>query len=261
MIKRESDMKLFLEYHDKYPTHGYRWLNAKIRLDTGIVHSDNYAQRLCHFLGIKSVSKRFRAYKAAGRECVYPNLLLADINITKPFEVIVSDMTMFKINGLWYEITFYIDLFNNEIVAYGVSDTRGDRRTYINGRNKIIEIKKEEYPDYELILHSDQGSVYASKDFNETLPLYNITRSMSRAGTPTDNGTMEAINGWAKEEMFTDFKITESDDVLKIISEYITFFNNERPAYALGYKTPKQVKDEYFQKRKTDIYKKVSTFC
>lgn len=27
---------LFEEYHNKYPSHGYRWLNAKIRLDTGI---------------------------------------------------------------------------------------------------------------------------------------------------------------------------------------------------------------------------------
>lgn len=182
---------------------------------------------------------------------MYPNLLLADMNITRPFEVIVSDMTVIMINGIWHEITFYMDLFNNEIVAYGVSGRKGDRRTYINGRDKIIEIKKEEYPDYELILHSDQGSVYASKDFNETLPLYNITRSMSRAGAPTDNGAMEAINGWTKEELFTDFKITESDNVLKSIGEYVIFFNNERPAYALGYKTPKQVKDEYFQSEKS----------
>lgn len=159
-------------------------------------------------------------------------------------------MTRFKIDDTYYEITFYMDLFNNEIVAYGVSDIRGDRKTYISGRDQIIDIKKEEYPDYELILHSDQGSVYASKDFNETLPLYNITRSMSRAGTPTDNGAMEAINGWTKEELFTDFKIESSDDILKSISEYVSFFNNERPAYALGYKTPKQIKDEYLQMKK-----------
>ena len=25
---------LFQEYHMRYPPHGYRWLNAKIRLDT-----------------------------------------------------------------------------------------------------------------------------------------------------------------------------------------------------------------------------------
>ena len=31
-----SNIMLFEEYHNKYPSHGYRWLNAKIRLDTGI---------------------------------------------------------------------------------------------------------------------------------------------------------------------------------------------------------------------------------
>lgn len=46
-----------------------------------------------------------------------------------------------------------------------------------------------------MILHTDRESVYSSKSFNELLPLYNITHSMSRAGTSTDNGAMEYING------------------------------------------------------------------
>lgn len=32
-----SNVLLFQEYHWKYPSHGYRWLNAKIRLDKEIV--------------------------------------------------------------------------------------------------------------------------------------------------------------------------------------------------------------------------------
>lgn len=54
---------------------------------------------------------------------------------------------------------------------------------------------KKQYPDQQLILHSDHGSVYASKSYNELLPMYNIARSMSRTGTPTDNAAMESING------------------------------------------------------------------
>ena len=64
-----------------------------------------------------------------------------------------------------------------------------------------------------MVLHSDQGSVYASKDFNELLPMYNVVRSMSRAGTPTDNAAMEAINGWIKAEMFMDFHVTGNTSV------------------------------------------------
>jgi len=132
-----------------------------------------------------------------------------------------------------------MDLFNNEIVTYDVSTTRGDRITYINGLNELIE-KKKEYKDLKMILHTDQGSVYSSKSFNELLPFYNITHSMSRAGTPTDNGVMESINGWLKKELFNDFKIKEKEDPIKCIEEYIFFFNEQRPFYSLNYLTPKQ---------------------
>jgi len=73
--------------------------------------------------------------------------------------------------------------------------------------------KEESYKDLEMIFHSDQGSVYSSKKFNESLPLYNIIHSMSKPGTPTENGAMEAINGWIKEELFLDFNINSSNDV------------------------------------------------
>lgn len=45
---------LFQEYHMRYPSHGYRWLNAKIRLDTGLVLSAAYAHKCCKIAGIKS---------------------------------------------------------------------------------------------------------------------------------------------------------------------------------------------------------------
>ena len=61
-IKRASAFSIFSEYHNKYPSHGYRWLNAKIKLDTGSIFSDNYAHNICRFLNIKSDSKHVRRY-------------------------------------------------------------------------------------------------------------------------------------------------------------------------------------------------------
>lgn len=66
---------------------------------------------------------------------------------------------------------------------------------------------------------------------------------MSRAGTPTDNSAMESINGWLKEELFNDFHIKESDDPIKCVEDYITFFNEGRTSYSLNYLTPKQFKE------------------
>ena len=109
----------------------------------------------------------------------------------------------------------------------------------------MIEFKKH-FPDQKLVLHSDQGSAYASKRYNELLPIYNITRS--RAGTPTDNAAMESINGWVKTELLTDFHITSNDDVPKQVDDYIRFFNKERPEHTLGYLTPKQYREQFTQK-------------
>ena len=155
-------------------------------------------------------------------------------------------MTAFWVGRNHYELTLYMDLFNNEIVSYGLSDIRGNRNTYFEGLKDLIN-KKEEYGNLKLIFHTDQGSVYSSKAFNDLLPLYNITHSMSRAGTPTDNPAMEAINGWIKEELFTDFNIRDCDNVDEFIDNYIRYFNEERPAYSLKYLTPKQYKDKYFK--------------
>ena len=66
---------------------------------------------------------------------------------------------------------------------------------------------------------------------------------MSRAGTPTDNPVNESLNGWIKEELFMDFDLKHSNDVPNLIKLYIDY-NNERPSYALNYKTPIQYKIE-----------------
>ena len=244
LVQRMSDIALFEKYHSLYPTHGYRWLNAFIRRKEGVIYSDNYAHRCCKYAGIKSKSKRFVYRKPNERHYIYPNLLTADLKINNPMEVIVSDMTAFWCKKTYYELTMYMDLFNNEIICFDISAKRGDRTTYINGLQQLIE-KKKEYKDLRTILHTDQGSVYSSKSYNELLPLYNITHSMSRAGTPTDNGAMEAVNGWIKEEIFSDFKIVDEDNPIQCIRDYINFFNNERPAYCLGYKTPSEYKQAY----------------
>jgi transposase InsO family protein len=239
-----NDMMLFKEYHAKYPSHGYRWLNAKIRLDTGLIMSDQRAHRICKASGIVSKSKHYRYKKPGDPYKVFPNLISSGLKINGPLECIVSDMTAFRLHGTYYELTLYMDLWNNEIISHSLSSKRGDRMTYISGLQSLMDIKSQ-YPDMQMILHTDQGSVYASKSFNELLPLYNIIHSMSRAGTPTDNAAMEAINGWIKAEMFSDFHISSNETVVSDIAKYIVFFNEERPAYSLNYLTPKQYREYY----------------
>ena len=47
-------------------------------------------------------------------------------------QYVVSDMTAFYVKGVYYELTRYMDLWNNEIVSHSLSSKRGDRMTIIS---------------------------------------------------------------------------------------------------------------------------------
>jgi transposase InsO family protein len=135
-----------------------------------------------------------------------------------------------------------LDTYNNEIIASDMSSTQGNRKPYFNCLEFLKKKMKEQNDP--LVLHTDQGSVYSSRAFSEAHKNYNITRSMSRVGTPTDNPIIKSINGWIKCEMKTDFNYQERDNIYEFVNYFIEYFNYERPAYALGYKSPVQYRIE-----------------
>ena len=67
---------------------------------------------------------------------------------------------------------------------------------------------------------------------------------MPRTGTPAGSAAMESINEWIKPELFADFHL-QGENVPEEMEAYIKYFNEERPAYALGYLTPKQYRETY----------------
>lgn len=114
----------------KYFSHGYRWLNAKIRLDTKTILSNVTAHKCCKTLDIKSTSKHYKYKKPGQPYRTYPNLLLSELDIKGPMQCITSDMTTFYFNGIYYELTLYIDLRNNEIICHSLSIKCGDKNIY-----------------------------------------------------------------------------------------------------------------------------------
>ena len=79
---------------------------------------------------------------------------MTGLNVDGPLQCIVSDMTAFYLKGTYYELTLFMDIWNNEILTHSLSAKRGDRMTYIDGLNNLIDIKKQ-YPDLKMVLHSD----------------------------------------------------------------------------------------------------------
>lgn len=154
-------------------------------------------------------------------------------------------MTILKNNGKQWEWTLLLDTFNNEIIAHSVSPIAGDNKPYYHCLDKLNSLagKKEEQKP-QVVFHTDQGAVYSSRAFCHAHEHYNILRSMSRGGTPTDNPIIEALNGWIKEELYLDYGLADADNLPELLNQYVYFFNHLRPAAALGYKSPVQYKTE-----------------
>ena len=246
--KREDVIAKVKEVHEAHPTHGYRWTAAFLRINMQVIISDNYAYKCYRYLGIKAETKHRVHYSPRKVRDLYPNLIFTTWEtVDRPRQVIVSDMTAFRIKYYYFEVTFYFDVFTKEILTAKVADKRGSRDQYIDGLEDVIGLLKGVVEP--VILHTDQGSVYASLAYNELIKDTNILRSMSRAGKPTDNPVNEALNGWIKEELFIDFKLElcqGREDFIQTIVQYVKYYNTQRPCFAIGYDTPENYRKRYY---------------
>ena len=235
---------LLEEAHEKHCSYGYHKLAKIVRNETGWLFSDNLAHKCCKYAGIRARVSHYNWKRPnLGQESKkFPNIVRGHWNANAPMRIIVSDMTMIKYKGKRYEWTYLLDTFNNEIISSHISGIPGDRRPYFQCLNDLIKRTKEQ--THPVILHTDQGSVYSSAAFFDAHKNCNIIRSMSRAGTPTDNPVIESINGWIKAEIYSEYWYKKYDSVEVMILNYVRYYNNERPAYALQYKSPIQYKTE-----------------
>ena len=244
-INRKNLGDLIQDIHNRKPSYGYHRINAVIKKEIGWIVSDNLVHKVCKILNIKSKAKHYKYKKPGPASIHFSNIICGNWKTTRPFEKIVSDTTKIWFKRKPYDWTFYLDVFNNEIVGYDVRESMygngilNHRKALNNMLNNKI---KRGYKDLDTIVHTDQGSVYSSMSFNNIFNSYQITRSMSRAGTPTDNPVIESKNGWIKKEMYIDFDINNYNTVQEYIDDIVYDNNYLRPSYALKYKTPIEYK-------------------
>jgi transposase InsO family protein len=256
--KRTQVLAFVTEIHAQHPSHGYRWVAAYIQINYQVKFSDNYVYKAFRYLGIKSETRHKEHPRQRKEKDKFPNLIYTTWDtVDRPRQVIVSDMTAFRFRWFYFEVTFYFDVFTKQILTWKAGDRRGDRNQYIGGLEDVVTLLRGcKAPT---ILHTDQGSVYASVAYNDLISETCIQRSMSRAGKPTDNPVNESLNGWIKEELFTDFHMDDCrnrEDVLATLKNYVDFYNKQRPSYAIGYDTP----DNYYRRFMRGEIQKKDTF-
>ena len=253
---RQRVLDLVKASHEAHPSHGYRWIHAFLVRENGITVSPEYIRQAFRFLGIESKTKHKARNSPRKVKDPYPNLIFSTWEtVDRPRQVIVSDMCAFWTRLRYYELVLYFDVFTKQILGRGVTDRRGWPGIYYDGLDQTLS-KLEDVKDEPVVIHTDQGTVYTSMEYNRIIKERNLVRSCSRVAKPTDNPVNESLNGWIKEELLLDFGIYDSGDVRATIDAYIEFYNTRRPSYSLGYDTP----DNYYQRFMNGEIERKDTF-
>lgn len=182
---------LVADIHTHYPSQGYRQIKDTLLMGTGLIVSDLSVWRSMKRLDIKGfVSKRKCPLPSGNEHLRFGNILNREFYANIPMQKIVTDVTYIKHKNNWYYLACFLDLFNNEIVEWELSDVF-DNFLVIKPAKRLLEkLKSTEHP---ILLHSDQGAQYSSAGYCTLLKEYNVIQSMSRAGTPHDNAVMESF--------------------------------------------------------------------
>ncbi|WP_163152255.1 IS3 family transposase, partial [Anoxybacillus sp. MB8] len=90
-----------------------------------------------------------------------------------------------------------------------------------------------------LIHHSDQGSQYASNEYQAILRQHGMQTSMSRKGNCYDNACAESFHSIIKKELIFHETFTTREEAKQRIFEYIEcFYNSQRIHSANEYMSP-----------------------
>ena len=192
--------------------------------------------RLMQEQGLKArPKKRFKSTTMSDHDQpVAANLLNREFDAPAPNQRWVGDTTEFVIgsSGKLY-LAAILDLFSRFVVGWAISAVN-DRHLAIRALDAAL---RRRCPDSGLMHHSDQGSPYASEDYQTILEARGITCSMSRRGNCYDNAVMESFFSTVKSELGERF---DSYGTAKMeLFDYIEVFYNQRRRHStLGLISP-----------------------
>ena len=230
-------------YHQHRGRYGYRRITDELH-NKGMVINHKTVLRLMKLLGLKSLIrvKKYKSYKGEQGK-IAPNLLQRNFKAEAPNQKWATDITEFNISGRKLYLSPIIDLFNQEIISYELTE----RPVF----NQVVMMLKKAFKkipnNTNLTLHSDQGWQYQMKQYQYLLKEKGIKQSMSRKGNCLDNAIIENFFGVLKSELFYIQKFASLEELKREIIQYINYYNSVRIKSNLNKMSPIQYRAHYYQ--------------
>lgn len=212
--------------------------------DNGIVCGKHRVARLRKLDGIESKRKaKFRVMHAHQHtEPAAPNLLKRQFKVTAPNKVWVGDITTIHTREGWLHLAIVLDLFARQVVGWAM-DSRQNADLPIAAMNMALGQRKLKT---NMICHTDQGSVYGSKEYRSVLTKKGVRASMSRRGNCHDNAVAESFFSTLKNELTRHVVYSTRAEAMAAITDFIAlYYNPLRPHQTLGYRSPMQVENKH----------------
>lgn len=176
------------------------------------------------------------------------NILDEQFNPSCPNAVWCSDITyLWTIDGFVY-LTSVMDLFSRKIIAWTITDTMEVSCVI----DTITKAKTRRTLDQPVIIHTDRGSQYVSREYQRVTA--NMERSYSKQAFPWDNACIESFHALIKREWLNRFHIRDMKHAHMLVFEYIeTFYNTVRIHSHCNYMSPNDYERLYYQYQQKEI--------
>lgn len=220
------------EIYEWRPAYGYRKIWVHLR-EEGFMINKKRVHRLMRMLGIQSVAPKPNTSAPARDNKNFP-YLLKGLFIHKPNQVWAIDITYIRLpTGMVYLFAL-IDWYSRYVVGWTLANT-------MCAEHALCTLEKALKQGTPEICNADQGSQFTSDDWIKILTLHGIKISHDGVGRCIDNIRIERFWRTLKYE---DVHIRDYVNVTEArqgISDFIAYYNNERPHQALRYNRPRDV--------------------
>jgi len=209
-------------------------------LDAGETCSVNRVARLMKAADIQSKVARKFVITTNSKNTLQPapDLLQRQFTVDRRNQAWVSDTTFIPTRQGWLYLAVILDLFSRQVIGWAMG-TQNNTELVQNALTMAIWRRKQVN---NIIVHSDQGSTYASTAYQQQLRDNQLRCSMSRKGDKgecLDNAVAESFFGTLKNELVYHEDYQTRAQARQSIFEYIeVFYNRQRRHAFLNYLTP-----------------------
>lgn len=237
--KSRSEANLFLQVKAAHQASRGAYGSPRLHralVAQGIVVGRRRVERLMREAGLQGRTRRKFVTTTRVVELAEPaeNILSRHFRAESPNQKWVTDITYLSTKQGFVYLAAIVDLFSNHVVGYALADHMRSELV-LQALDMATQQRK---PPAGLLHHSDRGSQYTSKIYQEALRGKNITCSMSRKGECWDNACAESLFGRLKEEMGHKLWETKQDAVDDVRDYIEKFYNTTRIQKRLGFLSP-----------------------